>query len=83
LFRGAAGGAAIGAIGGAIAGNAGEGAAIGAAAGGLFGGMRRRSWEEQEMSQENAYQERQESMLNQGRSNAFGVCMTARGYTVG
>jgi Glycine zipper len=86
MFRGAAGGAAIGAIGGAIGGNAGEGAAIGAAAGGLFGGMRRRSWQEQQEPQQNAYQERQESMLNQGRSNfnqAFAVCMTGRGYTVG
>jgi outer membrane protein with glycine zipper len=86
MFRGAAGGAAIGAIGGAIGGNAGKGAAIGAAAGGLFGGMRRRSWQEQEESQENAYQERQENMLSQGRGNfnqAFGVCMTGRGYTVG
>lgn len=86
MFRGAAGGAAIGAIGGAIGGNAGEGAAIGAAAGGLFGGMRRRSWEEQQEAQQNAYQERQESMLSQGRGSfnqAFAVCMTGRGYTVG
>jgi hypothetical protein len=86
MFRGAAGGAAIGAIGGAIGGNAGEGAAIGAAAGGLFGGMRRRSWEEQQQAQMDTYQERQQSMLSQGRSNfnqAFGVCMTGRGYTVG
>jgi Glycine zipper len=86
MVRGAAGGAAIGAIGGAIGGNAGEGAAIGAAAGGLFGGMRRRSWQEQQQAQQNAYQQQQESMLSHGRSNfnqAFGVCMTGRGYTVG
>jgi len=86
LFRGAAGGAALGAIGGAIGGNAGEGAAIGAATGALFGGMRRRRWAQQEEFQQNAYMQQQQNALNQGRSNfnqAFGVCMTGRGYTVG
>ncbi len=86
LFRGAAGGAALGAIGGAIGGNAGEGAAIGAATGAMFGGMRRRRWAEQEESQQNAYMQQQQNAMNQGRSNfnqAFGVCMTGRGYTVG
>ena len=86
MFRGAAGGAAMGAIGGAIGGNAGEGAAIGAAAGGVFGGMRRRSSEEQQESQQSAYLEQQQNALNQGRGNfnqAFSVCMTGRGYTVG
>ena len=86
LLKGAAGGAALGAIGGAIGGNAGKGAAIGAGTGAVFGGMRRRSWAEQQQSQQNAYMEQQQNMLAQGRSNfnqAFGVCMTARGYTVG
>jgi hypothetical protein len=86
FFRGGAGGAALGAIGGAIAGNAGEGAAIGATTGALFGGMRRRRWMEQEEFQQSAYMQHQQNALNQGRSNfnqAFGVCMTGRGYTVG
>lgn len=86
MFRGAAGGAAIGAVGGAIGGNAGKGAAIGAAAGGLFGGMRRRSSEEQQESEQSAYLEQEQNALNRGRSNynqAFAVCMTGRGYTVG
>ena len=86
LFRGAAGGAALGAIGGAIGGNAGKGAAIGGATGALFGGMRRRRWAEQEQFQQSAYMQQQQNALNQGRSNfnqAFGVCMTGRGYTVG
>ena len=86
LFRGAAGGAALGVIGGAIAGNAGEGAAIGAAGGGLFGGMRRRRSEEQEAYEQSSYLEQQQNALNQGNNNfrqAFAVCMTGRGYTVG
>jgi hypothetical protein len=86
LFRGAAGGAAMGAIGGAIGGSAGTGAAIGAAAGGLFGGLRRRRWREQEASQQSSYLEQQQSALDQGNNNfrqAFAVCMTGRGYTVG
>jgi hypothetical protein len=86
LFRGAAGGAALGAIGGAIGGNAGKGAAIGAGTGAVFGGMRRRRWAEREEFQQTSYLEQQQSALNQGRGNfnqAFGVCMTGRGYTVG
>ena len=86
LLRGGAGGAAMGAIGGAIGGNAGEGAAIGAAVGGLFGGMRRRRWEDQEQFQQSSYLEQQQNALDQGRANfnqAFAVCMTGRGYTVG
>lgn len=86
LLRGGAGGAALGAIGGAIGGNAGQGAAIGAAVGGLFGAMRRRSWQEQVQSQQMGYMEQQQVALERGRSNfnqAFGVCMTGRGYTVG
>ncbi len=86
LFRGAAGGAALGAIGGAIGGNAGKGAAIGAGTGALFGGMRRRRWAEQEEFEQTSYLEQQKSALNQGRGNfnqAFSVCMTGRGYTVG
>jgi Glycine zipper len=86
LFRGAAGGAALGAIGGAIGGNAGKGAAIGAGTGAVFGGMRRRRWAEQEEFQQTSYLEQQQSVLNQERDNfnqAFSVCMTGRGYTVG
>jgi hypothetical protein len=86
LFRGAAGGAALGAIGGAIGGSAGKGAAIGAGTGAVFGGMRRRRWAEREEFQQTSYLEQQQSALNQGRGNfnqAFGVCMTGRGYTVG
>jgi Glycine zipper len=86
LFRGAAAGAALGAIGGAIGGNAGKGAAIGAGTGAVFGGMRRRRWAEREEFQQTSYLEQQQSALNQGRGNfnqAFGVCMTGRGYTVG
>lgn len=86
LFRGAAGGAALGAIGGAIGGNAGKGAAIGSATGAVFGGMRRRRWMEQEEFQQSSYLQQQQNELSQGRSNfnqAFGVCMTGRGYTVG
>jgi Glycine zipper len=86
FFRGAAGGAALGAIGGAIGGNAGKGAAIGAGTGAVFGGMRRRRWAEQEEFQQTSYMEQQQNALNRGRSNfnqAFSVCMTGRGYTVG
>ena len=86
LFRGAAGGAGMGAIGGAIGGNTGEGAAIGAAAGGLFGLMRRRRWEEQQQFQQSSYMQQQQNALNQARGSfnqAFAVCMTGRGYTVG
>ena len=78
--------AALGAIGGAIGGNAGKGAAIGAGTGAVFGGMRRRRWAEREEFQQTSYLEQQQSALNQGRGNfnqAFGVCMTGRGYTVG
>jgi hypothetical protein len=80
------GAAALGAIGGAIGGNAGKGAAIGAGTGAVFGGMRRRRWAEREEFQQTSYLEQQQSALNQGRGNfnqAFGVCMTGRGYTVG
>jgi len=86
LFRGAAGGAGMGAIGGAIGGNTGGGAAIGAAAGGLFGLMRRRRWEEQQQFQQSSYMQQQQNALNQERGSfnqAFAVCMTGRGYTVG
>lgn len=86
MFRGAAGGAAMGAVGGAIGGHTGEGAAIGAAAGGVFGGMRRRNWQEQQEFQQSAYMQQQQNAMNQGRGNfnqAFAVCMTGRGYTVG
>jgi hypothetical protein len=86
LFRGAAGGAALGAVGGAIGGDAGKGAAMGAAMGGLFGGMRRRQWAEQEQYQQDTFLEQQQQALNRGRrdyNQAFSVCMTGRGYTVG
>jgi len=86
LVRGAIGGAAMGAIGGAIGGNAGVGAGIGGAVGGLFGGMRRRRWMEQEEFQQSAYLAQRQDALDQGRGNfnqAFAVCMTGRGYTVG
>jgi len=48
--------------------------------------MRRRRWAEQEEFQQSAYLQQQQNTLSQGRSNynqAFGVCMTGRGYTVG
>jgi hypothetical protein len=76
----------MGAIGGAIGGNSAEGAAIGAAAGGLFGAMRRRQWAEQQQFQQSAYAGQQQNALNQannGFNQAFAVCMTGRGYTVG
>ncbi|MGZ6211435.1 MAG: hypothetical protein ACXWN9_02060 [Candidatus Binataceae bacterium] len=41
---------------------------------------------EQEEFQQSSYLEQQQNELNQGRGNfnqAFGVCMTGRGYTVG
>jgi hypothetical protein len=85
LFRGAAGGAAMGAIGGAIGGDAGKGAAIGAAVGGLFGAMRRARWAEEEQQQQMSYAAQQQSAMSQGRAHynqAFGACMTGRGYTV-
>jgi YMGG-like Gly-zipper len=85
LFRGAAGGAALGAIGGAIGGNAGKGAAMGAAMGGLFGGMRRREWMAQAQYQQQAYQQRQQNVIRQGRhayNRAFRACMVGRGYTL-
>jgi hypothetical protein len=52
----------------------------------LTGNMRRRRWAEQEEFQQSAYLQQQQNTLSQGRSNynqAFGVCMTGRGYTVG
>ena len=85
LFRGAAGGAAMGAIGGAIGGDAGKGAAIGAAVGGLFGAIRRARWAEQEQQQQQSYAAQQQGAMAQGRAHynqAFGACMTGRGYTV-
>jgi hypothetical protein len=85
LFRGAAGGAAMGAIGGAIGGDAGKGAAIGAAVGGLFGAIRRARWAEQEQQQQQNYAAQQQGAMAQGRAHynqAFGACMTGRGYTV-
>jgi hypothetical protein len=85
LFRGAVGGAAMGAIGGAIGGDAGKGAAIGAAAGGLFGAIRRARWAEQEQQQQQNYAAQQQGAMAHGRANynqAFGACMTGRGYTV-
>jgi hypothetical protein len=86
LLLGGAGGAATGAIIGAIIGHTGEGAAIGAVSGGVFGLMRRRRWTEQQEFQQSAYMGQQQNELNQGFANfnqAFGVCMTGRGYTVG
>ena len=86
MLRGAGGGAAMGAIGGAIAGNAGEGAAIGGAAGGVFGGMRRRRWDQQEQFQQDSYAQQRQDLANQASNSfnqAFAVCMTGRGYTVG
>jgi hypothetical protein len=86
LLRGGAGGASMGAVGGAIGGNAGEGAAVGAAVGGLFGAMRRRRWQEQQQFQQSAYLQQQQQARNQGLGSfnqAFAVCMTGRGYTVG
>lgn len=62
------------------------GAAMGAATGALFGGMRRRRWAEQQQYEQNAYLEKRQNALDQGRNNfnrAFAVCMTGRGYTVG
>ena len=85
LFRGAAGGAALGAIGGAIGGNAGKGAAMGAAMGGMFGGMRRHRWEQQAEFQQASYQQQQQNVLTQGRTDynrAFRACMSGRGYTL-
>jgi hypothetical protein len=85
LFRGAAGGAAMGAVGGAIGGDAGKGAAIGAAVGGLFGAIRRARWAEQEQQQQQNYAAQQQGAMAHGRANynqAFGACMTGRGYTV-
>ena len=85
VFRGGAGGAAMGAIGGAIGGDAGKGAAIGAAVGGLFGAIRRHRWAEQEQQQQMSYVAQQQGALAHGRANynqAFGACMTGRGYTV-
>jgi hypothetical protein len=72
----------MGAIGGAIGGNTG----IGAVAGGVFGLVRRRRWQEQEKFQQSAYAGQQQYALNQERASfnqAFAVCMTGRGYTVG
>ena len=77
LFRGAAGGA--------IGGDAGKGAAIGAAVGGLFGAIRRARWAEQEQQQQASYAAQQQGAMAHGRANynqAFGACMTGRGYTV-
>jgi outer membrane protein with glycine zipper len=85
MFRGAAGGAAMGAVGGAIGGDAGKGAAIGAAVGGLFGMMRRARWAEEEQQQQQSYVAQQQNAMAQGRgryNQAFGACMTGRGYTV-
>ncbi len=85
MFRGAAGGAAMGAIGGAIGGDAGKGAAIGAAVGGLFGVIRRARWAEEEQRQQQNYMAQQQNAMSQGHARynqAFGACMTGRGYSV-
>jgi len=85
LFRGAMGGAAMGAVGGAIGGDAGKGAAIGSAVGGLFGLMRRARWAEEQQQQQMSYAAQQQDAMAQGRARynqAFGACMTGRGYSV-
>jgi hypothetical protein len=74
VVRGAAGGAAIGAVGGAIAGDAGKGAAIGAASGALFGGVRQ--------NRQNRQQSNQAAQAGNAYAQAYGACMSSRGYTV-
>jgi len=69
--RGAARGAVGGAVVGGIAGDAGKGAAIGAAGGTMVGGKRKR--DKEAAAQANA---------QQGYANAYGACMSGRGYTV-
>ena len=67
------------------AGTRGKGAAIGAGVGGLFGAIRRPGWAEQEQQQQMSYAAQQQGALAHGRANynqAFGACMTGRGYTV-
>lgn len=85
LFRGAAGGAALGDWGRHRRKRWG-GCGHWRRRGGLFGGMRRRRSEEQEAYEQSSYLEQQQNALNQGNNNfrqAFAVCMTGRGYTVG
>jgi len=85
LLRGAMGGAAMGAVGGAIGGDAGKGAAIGSAVGGLFGAIRRARWAEEQQQQQMSYAAQQQDSMAQGRARynqAFGACMTGRGYSV-
>ena len=53
--------------------------------GGLFGAIRRHRWAEQEQQQQMSYAAQQQGAMAHGRANynqAFGACMTGRGYTV-
>lgn len=77
-IRGGARGAAVGAIGGAIGGNAGKGAAIGAGVGAVAGRMRQNSANQQAAQQAEASQQASLQRYDQ----AYGACLSGRGYQV-
>jgi hypothetical protein len=79
--RGAARGAAVGAVGGAIGGDAGKGAAIGAAAGAVGGRMRQNQYNRDQAAATQQAQANQQAGL-QRYEQAYGVCLSGRGYQV-
>ncbi|PVY67610.1 YmgG-like glycine-zipper protein [Cupriavidus alkaliphilus] len=79
--RGAAGGAAVGAVAGAIGGDAGQGAATGAAIGTVAGGVAHRQHRRQAAALSAQAQAGNHWMLT-SYWQAWGACMTGRGYSV-
>lgn len=78
---GSASGAAMGAAAGAIAGDAGKGAAIGAAAGAVGGAAKKANAKRQANNAQKDANAANEAAL-QAYYDAFGACLTARGYTL-
>jgi Glycine-zipper domain len=79
--RGAARGAAVGAVGGAIGGDAGKGAAVGAGVGAVAGRMRQNDYNRQQAAATQQAQANQQAGL-QRYEQAYGACLSGRGYTV-
>jgi hypothetical protein len=78
---GAARGAAVGAIGGAIGGDAGKGAAIGATVGAV-GGRMRQNQANRANAQAAQQAQAQQSQNLQRYEQAYGTCLSGRGYSV-
>jgi outer membrane protein with glycine zipper len=80
-IRGGARGAAVGAIGGAIGGDAGKGAAIGAGVGAAAGRMRQNQYN-RDVAAANQQAQASQAQGLQRYDQAYGACMSGRGYQV-